>query len=584
MTDERIADLTRRLAAGAVSRRRLLKGAAGAGLAVPTVVAGLGRTATASPRSGARLVARFQTDASTLVIVDNMAAGGLWITFDPGHIYEINPQAAMNVVYETLYHLPDSAEPDRFEPLLATGMPEVSADGTEVTITIQSGVTFHNTGNEMTAEDWVYSLNRTRTLKGNPSYLAEYWTSVEAVDPTTLKFTLPAPNPALVAILTSSPLSVVDSKTVIAQGGTGVAEPAEGEVATPGAGGSTEPDTAEEWLTGNSAGTGPFILTQWDPNTEVIIERNPDYWGDPPQLERMIWRNIAGANQQLQEVQTGNADIAFSLDPDAVEQVRSDPNLQLLEGATISLEYLALHTQEDPGGPLANVQLRQAIAYAIDYDGIIESLAPGAIRPATIVPLPMPGSEAVQANAYTTDLARAQELFNAAAGGGEVEITLSYRAEGIGQGQVSEANLAAKLQSDIQQIDGLTVNLNPMDANTWIGEYRASALQMTLAPWGPDFPDIQSYTEPFGRTGEGVARRVGYSNPTVDQTLDQIIAETDPAKKEELYATVQRTMIEDAPFIVLYQPTDRKPARAVVQGVTNHYLVGIQLRYASKTE
>ena len=575
MNDPRVARLLGDFASGRLDRRQVLGRAVALGLSAPAVALLLGRTAgrtgaAALPGSAVRAVSRAQIDANTLVLADNMSQGGLWLTLDPGQFYEINPSVLMNVVYEPLYHLPNSAEPDRFEPLLADGMPEVSADGTEVTIRLRQGVRFHNTGSEMTADDWVFSLNRTRNLKGNPSYLAEYWISVEAVDPSTLRFTLEAPNPALVAILTSTPLAVTDSKAVMERGGSAGTPPA-GEFP----GGEAFQET--------SFGTGPYLLTQYDPNTEVIIARNEDYWGEAPAFDRIIWRNIVGASEQLQAVQAGEADIAFSLDPDAVEQVRADENLQLLEGSTISLQYLALHTQEDPGGPLANKEVRQAIAHAVDYDGIINDLLKGgAVRPATIVPLPMPGSETVQAEARGTDLARAQELFDAA-GLGEVEITLSYRADGQGQGGVDEETLATKLQSDLQRINGLTVKLEPMDANTWIEQYRASALQFTLAPWGPDYPDIQSYTEPFGRSGAGVARRVGYENPTVDQTLDQIVSETDPAKKEELYTAVQRTLIEDMPFIVLYQPTDRKPARRAVQGATVHYLYGIQLRYASKT-
>ncbi len=507
-------------------------------------------------------------------------SGGLWLTIDPSQFYEISPSALMNVVYETLYHLPDSSKPDEFEPLLADGMPEVSEDGLQVTIKLRSGVKFHNTGNEMTADDWVFSWDRLKTRQETPSYLASYWETVEAVDPSTLRLTLTAPNPALVAILTSSPLAVTDSKTVREHGGTGLPAAQEGEGGTPGAG---EPDSATAYINENSVGTGPYRVVQYDVDTEVIIERNPDYWGDAAAFERIIWRNVTDTNAQLELVQTGDADIAFSLDPDAVAQVEQDENLQLLTGDTISLEYLALHTQEDPGGPLARKELRQAMAHAVDYDGIIEELLAGAAtRPATIVPLPMAGSEELRARAYETDLARAQELFDAA-GGGDVTITLTYAPEYPGQGGVDAETLAAKIQSDLQQIDGLTVELDPRETTAWIDGYRASELQFTLAPWGPDYPDIQSYVEPFGRSGQGVAARVGYENPAVDEALDRAVAAEDQAGREAAYVEVQEALIEDVPFIVLYQPSDRRVARKGVEGLATHFLYGLQLRYASKS-
>ncbi len=568
MSNPRIDHATRAFFRQEIDRRRLLQGtAAAAALAA----------AGASLPPAAALPAR-QIGPDTLVIADNMADGGLWLTLDPAIFYEVNPGPLMNVVYETLYTLPDSAQPDDFQPLLADGMPELSEDGLQATIRLRQGPTFHTTGRPATADDWVYSLNRTRFLQGNPSYLAEYWDSVEAVDQQTLRFTLPSPNPALVAILTSTPLAVTDSQAVREHGGTGVSAT---DAATPGA---EAEDTATEWLTNNSAGTGPYILAQWDPSTEVIIERNPDYWGDQPALERIIWRNVVGANEQLQAVLGGEADIAFALDPDAVESVREDLALQLLEGETISFHYLAMHNDEDTGGPLANQQLRQAIATAIDYQGIIDGLLAGAaVRPATVVPIPFAGTETVLADAYQTDISLAQQRFDES-GLGEASVTLSYRAAGEGPSGLSEETLATKLQSDLQQIDGLTVDLNPMDANTWIADYRASALQFTISPWGPDYPDIRSYTEPFGRSTEVVAKRIGYENPELDALLDQIAAETDPAAKEPLYVQVQQILIEDAPYVVLYQPSDRKPASAAVEGVTVHFLYSIQLRGASKSD
>ena len=114
---------------GQVSRRELLGGAAALSLGGALAV-------NAKPEHSRAAAA--QTDAATFVIADNMSTGGLWLTLDPGHFYEINPSAAMNLIYEPLYHLPDSSESDRFEPLLADGMPELSADGRQATIRLLS--------------------------------------------------------------------------------------------------------------------------------------------------------------------------------------------------------------------------------------------------------------------------------------------------------------------------------------------------------------------------------------------------------------------------------------------------------------
>ena len=157
-------------------------------------------------------------------------------------------------------------------------------------------------------------------------------------------------------------------------------------------------------------------------------------------------------------------------------------------------------------GPLLNKQVRQAIGYAIDYDGIINGLLGGAgLHPATTVPEPLLGTVEVREFAYKQDLAKAQQLFDES-GVGEAEITLSYDSGGFGEGAVSLDSLAAKLQSDIQQVNGITFNINPMDGTDRITEYRAGRLQATVSPWTPDYADVNTYTGPFAQTGVAAAQ------------------------------------------------------------------------------
>lgn len=510
-----------------------------------------------------------QIDAMTLVIADDLA--GQWITLDPGWIYEINSQAGMILNYEPLYILPDSTKPGEFVPLIATELPSVSEDGLEVTIPLRQGVKFHS-GNDMTAEDLVFSWNRLKNIKFQASFLAtDYWDAVEAVDSHTIKITLKSPNVALVPILASTPLAVSDSKLLKEHGGTDAED-------------ADQVDTAKEWINaGNSVGTGPMRLTAWDITGEVVLEKHPDYWGEPVKLDRIIWRNIADANSQLQAVQAGEADIAYSLDPDAAASVESDENLQLITGPSLAIEYLAMHTQEDPGGPIANPLVRQAIGHAIDYAGIIDGITQGAaIQPATIAPEPLLGTIEIQDKKFVTDVTKAQQLFDES-GVGPTELTLTFAADGLGEGGIDLQTLCAKLQSDLQQIDGLTVSLNPMDAATRLEDYRAGKLQFTISGWTPDYVDIHTYAEPFGRTDTAAAKRVGYSNPEVDAWLDAGIAESDEAARSQIYQDILTTIIADAPFLVLYQPVDRKPASVAVQDVATHSVYVMYLRNASKT-
>jgi peptide/nickel transport system substrate-binding protein len=198
MTTSQNETVLRSLNALRLSRRRLVGGAAAGALVAPVAGGFTTRAVAAAPPAAVRA----QNDPKTLVGLDNLP-GQNWLYFDPAKLYEINPASGFQVVYECLYHIPNGYEIGTIEPLLAEDMPTVSDDGLTATIKIRPGVKFHNTGNEMTADDWVWSWNRLKNLLGNPSFLVtDFIESFTAVDPTTIEIKLLSPNAALAAILT----------------------------------------------------------------------------------------------------------------------------------------------------------------------------------------------------------------------------------------------------------------------------------------------------------------------------------------------------------------------------------------------
>lgn len=564
MSNDHTVNLLRALHAKKLNRRSMMAAAA----MIPAAGLLAGPAVLVSPARSARA----QMDPRTLVMLDNIQ-GGNWLYYDPGKMYEINPAAGFQVTYENLYHIPDGYEIGVIEPLLAEDVPALSEDGLTATIKLKQGVKFHNSGNEMTAADWVWSWNRLKNLKSNPSFLVtDFLESYSAVDDYTLEIKLLSPNAALEAVLTSLPFSVTDSKVAMEHGG--VAEE-----------GADQSDTLTDWLNeGNSIGTGPYMLTAWDITSEIMIEANPDYWGDPAGFDRIIFRNVADSSTQLQLLETGEADMAFAADPDKMQQILDNPGLQLLEGPSLAYEYVAMHTQEEVGGPLAKKEARQAVAHAIDYQGIIDGLMGGrAVRPATVVPLGLLGADAAEPNAYKTDLAKANELW-AASGNGPTELTLTYGAGQFAPGGLSRDVLSAKLQSDIQGIEGVTVKLVPMDPTQRLQEFREGKLQFTMSDWSPDYADVHTYADPFGRTDGAAARRVGYSNPAVDELLDQGIEEADVEAREAIYVEIQEILQDDAAFLVEFQPNYVVPAVASVTGAAPHGVYIVQLRFATREE
>jgi len=480
------------------------------------------------------------------------------ITFDPGHVYEISSAIIMAGIYEGLVaqNPPDIT---KYVPVLAKEVPTaqnggVSADGKTYTFKLRDNVKFH-TGNIMTADDWVFSMKRLHYLSDNPSFLADPFSTKDAVnaiavDKMTVQFKLDAPNVAFLSYMSTLNTVVVDSKAVKDKGGTDAAD-------------AKDKDKAKDFLDQNSAGTGPYILKSFKLKDEVVIDKNPNYWGEPAKLDRFILKEMKDSGTERQQLEAGAIDIANDLDPDAVADLEKGGKYTVIKGNTLNHVYLALNTSPDVGGPLANKLVRQAIGYAIDYDGIIKGLLKGAaVQPPTIIPIGLLGVDKVTPM-YKTDVNKAKDLIKQANAVGQT-IKLTYRA-GVVLENIAQDTLAPKLKADIEQT-GLKVELVPQEPQQVLADYRAAKLQLTISSWSPDYADVHTYAEPFGRSGSGAAKRVKYANPEVDKLLDQGLREQDSAKRADIYVQIQKTIMDDAPFLVLLQPVAQIVMKKTVTG------------------
>src|SRR5207237_7914091 len=159
------------------------------------------------------------------------------------------------------------------------------------------GVKFQTSGNVMTSVDVKWSLDRAIGIKGNPSFLLDGITSVETPDPLTVTIRKSEADPAFISKGSFSVFAVLDSKTVQAHGGTTGPD-------------AKSTDTAEQWLNQNSAGTGPFVMTKYTPDTEVDLQKYAGYWNGDAPFNSVIIRNIPTAAAEKLTLQAGDVDIA----------------------------------------------------------------------------------------------------------------------------------------------------------------------------------------------------------------------------------------------------------------------------------
>jgi peptide/nickel transport system substrate-binding protein len=176
------------------------------------------------------------------------------------------------------------------------------------------------------------------------------------------------PSLPLMTIIATPAFGVLEKEEVIAHGGTDAPD-------------AKEKDKATDWLNENSAGTGPYRLTGWQRNQQIQMVKNPNYWRGTPGYDRVLIRHMSESAAQLLAIQRGDVDVAFNLIPEQIATLKDDPNITVA-GMT-SLDFIYMAVVEAPTNPaLQNKLARQAIGYAIDYDGIIKNLIGGnAVRP-----------------------------------------------------------------------------------------------------------------------------------------------------------------------------------------------------------
>ncbi|MCL6512570.1 MAG: ABC transporter substrate-binding protein [Anaerolineae bacterium] len=488
-------------------------------------------------------------------------------TLDPHRQYEITPPQIMRALYETLVTLPDKgATIDRVEPLLAESY-EISDDALVYTFKLRTDVKFAS-GNPMTADDVVFSFKRLGNLQDNPAWLfSDHVASIEATDPSTVKITLKEPNAAFLSMLVSPNFAVVDSKLVREQGGTDADD-------------AKDADKATDWLDGNSAGTGPYVLKEWKRNEQVVIERNPNYWRGTAPFDRIIFREIPDDAARQQALERGDIDIAIGLDVDAINRLKDNANLAVVVGNTLDMTYLALTMNPELSKELADKRVRQAIMHAIDYDGIINGLLGGtALHIPTIIPLGLLGTD--PALAPKRDVEKAKALLKEAGLEGGFEINMVYPGDRKMSNVILADTLVAKLQEDLAEV-GVKLNVEPRDATTWRADYRAGKLTATIADWTPDFLDPHGWAPAFAVEGASAAKRVYYINKEAEQLALDAAKTADAAKRAEMYRKVQELMLDDAAFIGLIQPKVQIVASAQLKDVIYNPVYFLDYYYMSR--
>lgn len=493
-------------------------------------------------------------------------------SMDPARAFTFTPFTVFRAAYQSLLWFPhDGVDPLQSD--LATSW-EAAEDGLSYTFIIRDDVTFSN-GDPLTAADVVFSFMRFKNVKGNGSFLAESIDNVEALDDYTVRINLTSTDPALLSKLTFGGLSVVNANVVREMGGSDAED-------------ASETDTAEQFFYESSAGSGPYILTSYEQDVELVLERNENYWGEAPYYDKVIMTHIPESATQKVALEAGDIDIANDITPDQIPSLESNPGITVVQEADFGLHYIAMNRDPEIGGPLADPTVDLAIRYALDYEGLRFLNSPNAVTPPAMIPVGFFAAFTPD-QSFTQDVDKAKELLAEAgyADGFDAEMLYwSSNSSGVDR----DAN-AQKIQADLADV-GINLTLIPTaDVNGWLDPYRAGALQMTMATWGPDFIDPANYLH-FVPAPEGqklVSNRINWTEANADPEIlelrDLAAVEVDPELRAQHYAGIQEYWQQKGPWVPFLQPVQQQAYRTGIEGTVMHPFWGLNdVRLLSESE
>ena len=429
--------------------------------------------------------------------------------FDPHSTTAYPSFQVLENVYDTL--VVPNPESLTYEPSLAEEW-ETSDDGLTWTFSLRDDVVFHD-GSTFEAEDVVYSYNRIIDEELANAFRFATVAEVRAEDETTVVIELTEPTPNLLDNLGSfKGMSILPS---------GAAE---------------EYDLATE-----AVGTGPFELGETGPASATLTAFE-DYWGEGPFLDEVEIRYVAESATALTGLETGEVHWTDNVPPQQVETLANDDSIELGQVGSVDYWYMAMNLTKPP---FDSADFRRAVAFALDREAITEAAWFGAASPnQTAIP-----DSSFWHNDYAPfeqDLDQAQQLLESS--GATTPVTMGLMVTDQFPHTVTAAQV---IESQLEPL-GIEVQIQTEDFATWLDRQSQGDFDAFLLGWLGNL-------DPFGyyhsqHITDGSNNYHGYSNPEVDELLQQAASETDQDRRKELYAQAEQIIVDEVSYLYLYNP------------------------------
>ena len=336
---------------------------------------------------------------------------------------------------------------------------DMAEDGLSVVLNIRDGMTFHGTGNPVTADDFIYWFDRAVGTESGGLWNIntgniESW---EKTGPLQIALTFKDKSPYFFYLFRDQSQAPMDMLAITEN--------------------ATDDDPwATKWVAGNDAGSGEYMIESWTPGQEMVLCANPDYWAGQPYFKRVVLKFIPSEADRVLLLTQGEVDIAQTLSVDALNNIRDMPGVGVISEPTRNQIIMGLNNNT---APFDNKLVRQAMSYAVPYEAIIDGVYGGQAQ-LSKGPIPVGGQYYDESLwPYDTDIEKAKALL-AEAGYAD---GFSFQTH-ISTGDASIEQLAVFLQTALKEIgvdmqiqqDTAAVFAEGQDARTQQSWIRRSAV------------------------------------------------------------------------------------------------------------
>ncbi len=446
---------------------------------------------------------------------------------DPANAYDFHTwELFRNISRGLLAYKPGTTE-------LIPGLAEsytVNDVGDQYTFELREGINFSD-GTPFNAEAVKWSIDRVMNIAGDPSWLVnDFVDSVDVVDEYTVRFNLQGPVgffPSLVATVPYFPMNP-----------------------------NIYPE--DEWVNdpselegGELSGTGPYKIVSFKRDEEVILEKNPEYYGEEPEIDRVVIRYYADATTMRLALEKGEVDLVYKdLNPSDKEDLLGMDEYSNYEIPSSYIRYLCFETSESY---FSDARTRRAVAALIDRQDIIDKVFLGQMEPLySMVPKGMKWHTDAFEELGDGNIDLANQLLEQAgySESDPFEFELWYTPSHYGD---TEVDIAEVLRVQFEKSPLVNVTIKSAEWSTYIDNWDTKTMPCFLLGWYPDYMDPDNYTAAFAGTSGSAGMGIYFSDSEWDALFKKEQQTPDQDVRAEVFKQIQDMWVEEVPTAPIFQ-------------------------------